>query len=163
LTFDVVSLVERVLDEEEFSSGGSSSADKVRTYTYPSGRKKTSSAKKSHSLPDSSLLPLCCINNGQMGNSGGSSGGLGNLRENSRLCTTASRAGISTTGATRETSISGEWLLKRRITSKSDGDSPSVQDEFHFTDHPFHYPKCGISKGIIYNHTFQSSLNFKLF
>jgi len=38
-------------------------------------------------------------------------------------------------GKDKELSVSAEWLLKKRITSKSDGDSLSGPDEFHLGDH----------------------------
>jgi hypothetical protein len=92
--------VERVVDEE-FSS---SSADRFRTYAYPKG------TKKSHSLPDSALIPLCCINN--------SEGGGGGQHYNT-----------TTSQPTKETSL--DWVMKKRLASKSDGDSPSIHDELH--------------------------------
>ncbi|XP_035705429.1 pyrokinin-1 receptor-like isoform X2 [Folsomia candida] len=93
--------VERAVNEE-FSS---SSKDRLRTYTYHKGN----GTKKSHSLPDSALLPLCCINN--------SDGGGQHYNA------------PTSTQPTKETSV--EWILRKRLQSKSDGDSPSILEEFH--------------------------------
>lgn len=106
--------VERVVDEEvEFSS----SSTQLRTYTYPKGN----GTKKSHSLPDSALLPLCCLTT--------SDGGPHPHRYNSPP---------TSTQQTKETSVT--WILKKqRLISKSDGDSPSVD---------LHYPSiCGDDHG----------------
>jgi hypothetical protein len=101
--------------EEELS--GSSSTDRLRTHTYPRGGGKRGGTKKSHSLPDSSLLPLCCLNQGD------GSTGTQIDQPRSRNYNFAKKRGQP------QASLSAEWLFKKRIASKSDGDSPSVQDD----------------------------------
>lgn len=117
------SVVEEVGAVEEDDA---SSSDRMRTYTYPQGRgnRGANSTKKSHSLPDSSLLPLCCLHSDDEGGRGGDYRSRGHFGYGSPYRHVYHKRPMESS------SMSAEWLLKKRFASKSDGDSPSFHDVY---------------------------------
>lgn len=96
-----------------------SSSERMHSSTYPAStcnRNQAGGTKKSHSLPDSSILPLCCIN------SEGSQ--TLEIRKQPFFSYPSSRKQKRRKESTRA-------LLKKRLTSKSDGDSPSFHEEMY--------------------------------
>lgn len=123
----------RIVSNLKIDEGGpraeddATSSDRSRTYTYPQGRgnRGGSSTKKSHSLPDSSLLPLCCLHSDDEEVAGRDLRSRGHYGYGSPHRHVYHRKRV-----TEPSSMSAEWLLKKRFASKSDGDSPSFHDVY---------------------------------
>ncbi|ODM97259.1 Neuropeptide capa receptor [Orchesella cincta] len=105
-------------EDDELSSSG-----RLRTCTYPQGRgnRAGNATKKSHSLPDSSLLPLCCLHSDDEGADRGR-----DFRSRGHYGYGSPHRHVYHRKRPMESSsMSAEWLLKKRFASKSDGDYPT--------------------------------------
>ena len=109
-------------DQVDLENLSNSENNQGKTYTFPRGQKKLGFAKKSQSLPDSSL---CCAIQQQQQQANG--GNTTQLQPNGPNHQHGNHATVLVKHNKKDSTTDG-WLRKKKSGSKSDGATPSNYD-----------------------------------